>query len=66
MIKSNNKKFRRTQAELLQGFVGFHIKYCMHALERSQENVEMAAEWAISHFDTVSVEHPGIKDGVFT
>eukprot|EP01114_Cavostelium_apophysatum_P014886 TRINITY_DN3963_c0_g1_i3.p1 TRINITY_DN3963_c0_g1~~TRINITY_DN3963_c0_g1_i3.p1 ORF type:complete len:4002 (+),score=1092.69 TRINITY_DN3963_c0_g1_i3:116-12121(+) len=49
---------RIAAAEMLQGFVGFHIKYCTVALEKNQDNVEIAAEWAMSNFESYSLERP--------
>lgn len=49
---------RMENGVLLQSFVGFHIKYCLYALEKANDNVEQAAEWAMSHLDSVSQEHP--------
>eukprot|EP01119_Soliformovum_irregulare_P002830 TRINITY_DN1308_c1_g1_i2.p1 TRINITY_DN1308_c1_g1~~TRINITY_DN1308_c1_g1_i2.p1 ORF type:complete len:2755 (-),score=1130.06 TRINITY_DN1308_c1_g1_i2:303-7640(-) len=56
--QSSKLAARRVSAEMLQGFVGFHIKYCMVALEKTNDNVEMAAEWAMSHFEALSVDSP--------
>ena len=51
---------RKQQAELLQGFVGFHKKFCVVALEKNGDNVEMAAEWAMANFETFNSERPDL------
>jgi hypothetical protein len=45
---------KREQAELLHGFVGFPIDFCMVALEHTGGNVEAAAGWALENFERVT------------
>ncbi len=53
---------RRRQAETLQGFVGFPLKFCMAALEKHNDNIELAAEWAIGHYESYVLEHPEVLE----